>query len=152
MKKTLKVLLLWIKTFQIHCSEYYFKTYLIMNAAATFLTLGHLRSATTVRRLPRRPTTIMIPVTTAANVRRVGENLEQWVRFSYESFSIKTLQFGWIVMLNLGCCICWYKKTSTQFSLKSESVLVLLAYSVWDMEKSADLCDYHIEIYSFLAK
>lgn len=50
--------------------------HLMMKAAATFLTLGHLRSATTVSKLPNRPITMMKPVMTAAKVRRPGENLK----------------------------------------------------------------------------
>lgn len=51
-------------------------TYLMINAAATFLTLGHFSNATTVSKLPNNPITMMKPVTTAANVRRPGENLQ----------------------------------------------------------------------------
>lgn len=43
-------------------------TDLIINAAATFLTRGHLRSAKMVRRLPTSPTTMMSTVDTAAKV------------------------------------------------------------------------------------
>lgn len=50
--------------------------YLIINAAATFLTFGHLHSATIVSRLPHMPTTIIRIVITAANVRSGRENLK----------------------------------------------------------------------------
>lgn len=57
-----------------------------MKAAATFLTLGHFSNATTVRRLPNNPTSIMVPVTTAANVSNPGENLEtnQMISFNQQ--------------------------------------------------------------------
>lgn len=62
-------------------------TDLIMNAAATFLTFGHFKRATTVRRLPNKPMTIMIPVTMAAKVSSVGENLKQKI-FKKHVFSL----------------------------------------------------------------
>lgn len=48
---------------------------LIMKAAATFLTRGHLRSATIVSRFPRIPTTIIKTVMVAAKSSKGLENL-----------------------------------------------------------------------------
>lgn len=49
----------------------------MINAAATFLTLGHLQSATIVNRLPHIPTIIIRIVITAANVRSGRANLQE---------------------------------------------------------------------------
>lgn len=48
-----------------------------MKAAATFLTLGHLRSATTVKEFPKIPTIIIVIVAVAANVNNGLENLKK---------------------------------------------------------------------------
>jgi hypothetical protein len=48
-----------------------------MKAAATFLTRGHLMSATIVSRLPRIPTTMINTVTVAAKSSNGLENLQQ---------------------------------------------------------------------------
>lgn len=67
-------------------SQYNNKTYLIMNAAATFRTFGHFNNAITVNKLPQIPTIIIMMVTMAANVSRPRLNLEstKWmVRIEY---------------------------------------------------------------------
>lgn len=46
-----------------------------MKAAATFLTFGHLRRATIVKRLPKTPTIIIITAKTAAVVNSGLEKL-----------------------------------------------------------------------------
>lgn len=51
--------------------------YLIMKSAATFLTLGHRMRAMIVSRLPNIPASIIIIVTTAANVSNGRENLKR---------------------------------------------------------------------------
>lgn len=48
----------------------------MMNAAATFLTFGHLSSATTVNALPKMPTIIMRMVITAAKFSNGRPNLK----------------------------------------------------------------------------
>jgi hypothetical protein len=50
---------------------------LIMKAAATFLTRGHLRRATIVRRFPRIPTTMIKTVMVAAKSSKGLENLQR---------------------------------------------------------------------------
>lgn len=60
---------------------------LIMKAAATFLTRGHLRSATIVSRFPRIPTTIIKTVMVAAKSSKGLENLES--SFPYSECSSK---------------------------------------------------------------
>jgi hypothetical protein len=47
-----------------------------MKAAATFLTLGHLMSATIVRRFPTIPTTMIMTVMVAAKSSKGLENLQ----------------------------------------------------------------------------
>jgi len=50
---------------------------LIMKAAATFLTRGHLTSAKIVRRFPRIPTTMIKTVMVAAKSSKGLENLQK---------------------------------------------------------------------------
>lgn len=62
--------------------------YLIIKAAATFLTLGHFNSAIMVSKFPQIPTIITMMVNVAANVNRgLGnlkkENCENYYVFYY---------------------------------------------------------------------
>lgn len=67
----------------------------MINAAATFLTLGHLQSATIVSRLPQIPTIIIRIVITAANVRRGRANLKENIGFYH---LLKITKSGGIVL------------------------------------------------------
>lgn len=60
--------------------------YLIIKAAATFRTFGHLSSAITVNKFPQMPTIIIKMVTTAAQVNSGRLNLKG---FDKESISEK---------------------------------------------------------------
>lgn len=52
-------------------------THLIIKAAATLRTLGHLSSATTVKKLPHMPTNMIRKVMIAAKVNSDWENLKR---------------------------------------------------------------------------
>jgi len=76
----------WVPSFLasqifLNAESYKNTTNLMINAAATFRTLGHLISAIIVRRFPRTPTIKISTVTTAANVSSSRENLKQNVKF-----------------------------------------------------------------------
>ncbi len=58
----------------------------MINAAATFLTLGHLQSATIVNKFPHIPTIIIRIVITAANVRSGRANLKRIWNFGIVSW------------------------------------------------------------------
>lgn len=59
-------------------------THLIIKAAATFLTLGHLTNANIVSKLPNIPTNIISIVETAAKVSKDRENLHKNEKLKYE--------------------------------------------------------------------